>query len=150
MAAVNNLGTSFVLLFIVGMFMLLLNSITDDISQNPNLDSKSISLLTDIDSEFETNYNQAQLLATTETSLAANSTFEGVDAFYRSTAEDKAEVQGKQSTINKLVNLPSLFIKMFGIDNNAVLIAFNVLVYSLIALLIALQIYKAVRTGEVD
>jgi hypothetical protein len=144
----NNLGTTFVIIFIVTIFMALIYTVSEEVkNKNPNLDLKSQSLITDLRGEYVSDFQDGQSLATLDTT---DYTYEGTDPYYRSTAEDKEEINTKKGTLETIITFPQLFIKMFGVENNVILIAFNVAFFSLMSLLIGLQIYKAVRTGEVD
>lgn len=137
----------------IALFVLVLGGvyfISDDINKNTNLDDASVTLLSDLGVEYENNLNGSIIFTQQESEVTENSTFEGVDAFVRQYLEDKSEVKQKEGILNKILLFPSLIIKIFGVESQAILIAFSSMVYGLLILFISLQIYKAVRTGEVD
>lgn len=146
---VGNIGTTATLILIVVMFLGGLSAISTDILKNNNLDNSSKNLLTDLNDEYSNNYNSSFAFNTSTSNVTNESTFSGVDAFARQYLEDKSETEQKKSVINRVVNFPSLFLKMFGVDNQVILNIWNTAIYGFIAFLLGLQIYKAIRTGEV-
>ena len=146
----GNIGSTATILFIVVAFLVGLNLIGGDLSSNTNLDANSVRLLSNISSEYNSNYAYDSIYSTATDNLTSNSTFDSVDPFSRQYLEDKSDIQQKQNTLNKILNVPSLFLLMLGIENSLILIAWNTLIYGLLTFMLALQIYKAVRTGEVD
>lgn len=146
----GNIGTTTTIVLIVILFLAGLNAIASDISSNENLDEDSINLLNDITNEYTTNYNASTTFAESKDNLTVNSTFAGVDAFSRQYLEDKSDIAQKKSTIDKILGFPGLFLKMFGVQNQNILIVWSTAIYGFIAIMLSLQAYKAVRTGEVD
>jgi hypothetical protein len=146
---VNNIGTSVLILLIVGILFAGIFFISDDIRTNEKLDLKSQSLLNNLNSDYSNNYNYTSLLVEEDSNLTNGSNFEGVDAFSRQYLEDKSKMDNKKSTIEKILTFPSLFLVIFGFSDSSMLIAFNALFYSFIAFMIGLQIYKAIGK-EVD
>lgn len=149
----GNIGTTATLLLIMVLFLGGISFISDDIAQNPNLDSNSITLLNDLGTEYDNNYGADTTFSTDNIDpLIENdsSTCLGVDAFFKQSCLDKAEVDSNENTVNKILGFPVLFLRMFGVENTNLLLLWSTAIYSFIAFLIGLQLYKAFRTGEVD
>jgi len=146
----NNIGTTITIVLIVVLFLAGLNAIASDISTNENLDTDSINLLNDLTNEYTDNYQSNTTFSTSESGMTNDSTFASVDAFSRQYLEDKSNIDQKKGTIEKILGFPGLFLKMFGVDNETILIAWSTAIYSFIVIMLGLQTYKAVRTGEVD
>jgi len=149
----GNIGTTATILLIMVLFLGGISFISTDISNNTNLDSDSIDLLDDLGAEYTSNYAAKDSFTTGNSDpLIENdsSTCLGVDAFFKQSCLDAAEVDEKKSTMDKVLGFPGLFLKMFGVDNTTLLIAWSTAIYGFIAFMIGLQVYKAIRTGEVD
>ena len=146
----GNVGGTAVVLFVVVLFMAGISFISTDINKNTNLDGKSQQLLIDLGAEYTNNYEATTTFATTPSAVTNDSSFVGVDSFARQYLEDKAEVTQKKSTIEKVLRFPELFLKIFGVEQEEILIAWSAAIGGLLVFLIGLQIYKAIRTGEVD
>jgi hypothetical protein len=73
-----------IVLLIVSVFTIV-NMVGDEISSNSNLDSKSSQIITNINYELNTNFNEEDF---SETS-SLNGSFEGQDAFTREFLETK-------------------------------------------------------------
>ena len=146
----NNLGTTAKIIFILSIFMIVLYASMGDITEkNTILDDKSVLLMNDM-GVYYTNYSFNNSLTIEQQALTNDSSFDGVDAFYRQNAEDKADVSELSSTLVSIYNFPSIFLRVFGIENQIILVGFATLVNSLIVFMLGLQTYKALRTGEVD
>jgi hypothetical protein len=147
----NNISTTIKIMAILSIFMVALFYTMSEIrTKNVNLDNKSITLMNSLNVSYTTyQYNNTLSLATT-TPLTVNGSTEGIDPFYRQQAEDATSVSNFGDTIVKIYNFPSLFLLIFGVDNNVILQAFNAVVVLFLTFMVALQTYKALRTGEVD
>lgn len=151
----NNLGTTAKIIFILSLFMIVLYASMGDISKKdqaratPMLDDKSVLLMNDLGIYYK-NYSFNNSLQIQQQAVTNDSSFDGVDAFYRQNAEDKADVSELSSTIKSIYTFPSIFLRVFGIENQIILVGFATLVNSLIVFMLGLQTYKALRTGEVD
>jgi len=143
----GNIGTTTIIITIIVIFLTGLVAISDDINKNPNLDTKSKQLLTDLGVEVNSSYTNDQIFNSTS---LVNNTPSDPTAFSLQYLESKNQINQQKSTLDVIFNLPSLFIKMLGVENENLIISWNILIISLITLLIGLQIYKAIRTGEVD
>ena len=146
----GNVGSTAVVLFVVVLFMAGISFIATDINKNTNLDAKSTQLLIDLGAEYNNNYNTSTAFTTSTSPVTNDSSFVGVDSFARQYLEDKAEVTQKKSTIEKIIRFPDLFLKIFGVESEAILISWSLAIEGLLIFFIGLQIYKAIRTGEVD
>lgn len=146
----GNIGTTAKILFIASIFMVsLFWLITDLNTKNTIKDNESISLMTDLQI-YQTTNNFNDSLIKSNSALCSNCSFEGVDPYYRQNAEDKADITTYVDTFVKIYTFPSIVLRIFGVDNNYILLGFATLVNSLLIFLIGLQGYKALRTGEVD
>lgn len=149
MAGVNIASVAIVILmlvFILGGVKFMAN----DIIKNPNLDTRSIQLLAEMGTEYDDYFNASTAFAVQQSNVTENSTFSGTDAFAREYLEYKTDTTSWIDTIVKILYLPSLMIKIFGVDDSSMLIMFSSAVYGIISLFLGLAAFKALRTGEVD
>ena len=146
----GNIGSTAIVLFIVVIFLAAISIIAPDFQDNAMMDNSSQKLLIDLSSEYETNYRAQEVLEVPTNNVTNQSVFSGVDDFARQYLENKVEITEKQSTVERILGFPSLFLKIFGVENSALLIAWNSAVYSLLIFLIGLQAFKAIKNGEVD
>ena len=146
----NNLGTTFFVIFLITIFFTGLYLVNIEISaKNDKLDIKSEELIESLGSKYENNISDITF-SEQESAVVNDSTFEGVDAYSRQYLEDKSEINQKKSLLNKIFLFPSILLMIFGVEDMTLFIAFSSLVYGLITIYIGLQVYKAIRTGEVD
>ena len=146
----GNIGTIAIILFFVVMILGGISVIAPEFNDNPMIDNNSVALLSDLSVEYEDNYRAQEAFKTPTNNVTNNSIFGGVDDFARQYLENKAEITEKESTIEKILTLPDLFLKIFGVDDATILIAWNAAVYGLFVFLLGLYAYKAIKTGEVD
>lgn len=120
----------------------------DDIP-TANLDTESTTLMDNLQVYTSTNnYNTS--LAITQQNITINSSFDGVDPFYRQNAEDSSTVAEFGNAIVAVYTFPGLFLLIFGIENTFMVAAFGAMITTFLIFMIGLQTYKALRTGEVD
>lgn len=144
----NNIGTTIFILFIVTLCLTGLYYVSSEVtSKNTKLDIESQALVNSMGNDYN-NYGYNTTIIITEASNESN--FEGVDAYVREYLEDKTEINQKETMLNKVLNFPATLLIIFGVEESFILIAFNTLVYSLLGVLIGLQIFKAIRSGETD
>ncbi len=146
----GNIGTVATIVFIMVLFLGGLSIIGTDILKNNNLDNDSIKLVSDLGSEYTNNYNVNDSFITQTQNLTANSTLLGSDAFTRQFFENKQEQKRTTSTTDKILNIPTTFITMFGVTNESLIILWKTAFFTFLAFLLGLYAYKFVRTGEVD
>jgi len=147
---INNLGTTFLLIAILSIFMIGLYSVSQDIANNnTKLDTKSQEVIISLGAEYNNNFEGFNM-SIEQTGVTNDSSFESVDAFSRQYLEDKSEIKQKETTLNKILLFPSLVLIVIGVEDMTLLIIWSGLIYTLITLYLGLQIYKAARTGEVD
>ena len=148
----GNIGTTATLLLIMVLFLAGISFISDDISKNQNLDTQSITLLSNLGAEYNDKYHVNSTFGkTTDPLLEENSTAcLGEDAFFKQSCLDKDEIQTNKGIVETIFDFPELFLTMFGIDNENLLLAWKTAFIGFITFLIGLQLYKALRTGEVD
>ena len=145
----NNIGTTALIILIVTILIGSLYFVSNDISDNnTKLDSKSVIVITNLGANY-TNNIKGTSFAIGESEYN-DSTFNSVDPFSRQYLEDKSEIDQKKSILNTVLLYPSFLISIFGVSNEIILLAFGTLLYTFIAFMLGLQIYKAIRTGEVD
>lgn len=148
MGNTNNIGTTIFILFLVSLCLTGLFYVSSDVtSKNTKLDIKSQDLVESMGNDYN-KYEYNSTLTVSEADSEAN--FEGVDAYVREYLEDKTEINKKETMLNKVLNFPATLLIIFGVEESFILIAFNTLIYSLLSVLIGLQIYKAIRSGETD
>jgi len=121
-----------------------------DFSDNDMMDTTSHELLSDLSNEYETNYNTDTSFSPESNNVTNDSIYGGLDTFAQQYFEEKIQITDKQSTVEQVLGFPGLFLKIFGVDDSALLIAWNSAVYGLLVFLIGLYAYKAIKTGEVD
>lgn len=146
----GNIGSTATILFIVVFFLAGISFIAEDFNNNSMMNNESQALLSNLSSEYQANYKTTEVMEVPTNNVTNQSVFSGVDDFARQYLENKVEMTEKQSTIEKVLGFPGLFLKIFGVTNSNLLIAWNSLIYGLITFLIGLQVYKAIKTGEVD
>lgn len=142
----NNITVTIIILTMISLLVGGLYWISSDILQhNDKLDVESQTLITSITGEYINTYNPSILNTST---VDENNTFEGIDQYAREYLESKNEIKQKESMLNRVIKFPSIVLVVFGVSNSYMLVSFSLLIYSLGALLIGIQIYKAFRTGE--
>jgi hypothetical protein len=142
----NILTTSFIILILVVLFTGLYYSTIDIDNNNDKLDSDSEDII-DYLGVYYNNISDTSFISTS--GQYNDSSFDDVDPYIRQYLEDKTEIQQKQSILNKVVSYPSIILRVFGVSDSTILIAFNSLIYGFITFIIGLQIYKAIK-GDVD
>jgi len=142
----NILTTSFIILILVVLFTGLYYSTIDIDNNNDKLDSDSEDII-DYLGVYYNNISDTSFISTS--GQYNDSSFDDVDPYIRQYLEDKTEIQEKQSILNKVISYPSIILRVFGVSDSTILIAFNSLIYGFITLIIGLQIYKAIK-GDVD
>jgi len=139
----------FSLLSLVVLFLTFGTTIADEVGvKNPNLDDESIALIVDLN--YESDILNVDALGESTSPVTDDSSFEGVDPFARQYLEDKSEITQKKSTLDKVLGVPDLILKSIGIQNTALLVTIKLLIVSLLTFVIAIALYKAIRTGETD
>lgn len=146
----GNIGSTAIILFIVVAFLGAISILAPEFEENNMLDNSSKELLTDLSNEYNDNYKSQTAFDVPENNVTNTSLFSGIDDFARQYLENKVEITQKQSTVEKVLGLPGIFLKIFGVEDSALLILWNSAVYGLILFLIGLYAYKAIKTGEVD
>ena len=123
----------------------------DDFADNGMMDEDSRTLLSDLSSEYASNYAGDEVFQPGGDNVTGNaSLFAGVDTFALQYLEEKGTVTQQKSTMEKVLNFPGLFLRIFGVDDVALLNAWNSAIFSLLVFLIGIYVYKAIKTGEVD
>lgn len=145
----NTVGTYIVLGVFISIFFFTLSVSSNDIlNSNPNLNAKSIELISNINQE--SNRINPQTSFNNDQTLTQNATFTDADPFEREFLESKSETQGLLSIINNALNVPGMFFRSLGInETNNINIIIGVIV-TLLSLLIGLAVYKGWRSGQVD
>jgi len=146
----GNIGTTATILFIIVAFLGAISVLAPDFQSNSMIDNDSKALLIDLSSEYESNYKSQTVFDEPANNVTNQSVFSGVDDFARQYLENKVEITQKQSTVEKVLGLPGIFLKIFGVEDSALLILWDSVVYGLVIFLIGLYAYKAIKTGEVD
>jgi len=132
------------------IFLTMAGSIATEVGEtNPYLDNESRDLIYVLNYEIDETYN-VNSLEVTESAVTNDSSFEGVDAFARQYLQDKSEIQQKKETLDKAKGLPDLLLKVVGIRDDGLVTVIKLILSAMIVFLIAIAIYKAVRTGETD
>lgn len=145
----NTIGTYAIILFIVVLFISGLSFISYDISKNTYLDDDSVNIISDLNL-FYSDLNPSIVFTPDIDPSIANSTFEGVDAYSREYLETKTDSKGRENIVMKILTLPAIPLKVFGVTSYPIIISFSVAFSGIILFLIGLSTYKAIRTGEVD
>lgn len=146
----GNIGSMAVILFILVIFLGAISILATEFSNNDMMDDQSQALLSDLSNEYESNYRSQDVFEAEPNNVTNVSVFGGVDDFARQYLENKEEITEDQSVAEKVLGAPGLFLKIFGVEDSALLIAWNSAVYGLLVFLITLYAYKAIKTGEVD
>lgn len=146
----GNIGSTAIMLFIVVLFLAGISILAPEFSDNDMMDNRSTALLSDLSSEYELNYRSQDVFEPEPNNVTNQSVFGGVDDFARQYLENKEEITEDQSVAEKILGVPGLFLKIFGVEDSALLIAWNSAVYGILVFLIGLYAYKAIKTGEVD
>lgn len=121
---------------------------SESITNNPNLDSKSLEIINQTNAELVAKYDKDEFLIE-DNNVTANSSFADVDPFARQYLEDKSEIEQKQTTLQKALGMPDLILISLGIEQNELLLIIKGFIVALISFIIGLAIYIAIRTGEV-
>lgn len=140
------LGIITVVLVFVGIFTIM-NIVGQEVQGNTNINNDSKLLITNINKKMGSDFDVA-VFEEPDSSLAKNSTFEGVDAYARQYLEDKSEIEKKYDMVNSVTNIPDLIILSLGVPVTWVS-AIKAFVVAILGLLVGLAIYVAIRTGEV-
>ena len=145
---VNNIGTTAIIIFILILLMGGLYYTAKDIStNNTKLDTKSNQTITNLGAQYIKINNATNF--ETENGDFNDSNFDDVDPYSRQYLEGKSEIDQKRNLMKTVLLYPSIVLSVFGVEDMVILSLFSGLIYGLIAFMLGLQIYKAIR-GEVD
>ena len=122
-----------VVVFMVVIIFTGINEVGQESITNDNLDNRSKTLIFNINSNLDSNFND---LTVATSDLTENSTFEGQDAFVQQFLETKEQTGSLEGFINKITSIPDLLI--LGVNSDvdedtlglwkAILLSFIVLI----------------------
>ncbi len=129
-------------IFIVVVIFTGLNVIGQESIGNSNLDNRSKTLIFNINSNLNNNFNDLTLQTS---DLTKNSTFEGQDPFVQQFLETKESTGSFEAFVNKIISIPDLLILGINDDiDEETLAVYKVILLAFISLIIAVVVFVAV------
>lgn len=129
-----------VVVFIVIVIFSGLNLVGQEISGNSNLDDASVTLITNLGNDIDTNYGDLTLTTSNLTNGSIGN--EGQDPFALQFLETKQQANQFLDIVNSVITLPDLFLLGIGIDEENILV-YKLLLGAFIIMLIAVATFVA-------
>ena len=131
-----------VMIFMVVIIFTGINQVGQESIGNSNLDNQSKTLIFNINSNLETNFND---LSVPTSDLTENSTFEGQDPFVQQFLETKEQTGSFEAFVNKIISIPDLLILGINSDiDEETLEIYKLILTSFIVLIIVVVSFVAI------